>query len=118
MTKRKSHSGGGENDQEFPDDPDSDEQHWGEDEQRKAAKPEEDPNTPHEFTVLTDGAMFPKDKLSMRKADVPAPAEPEGDSVRCGVGDIVSLTLEEAKAKRASGVALAERPEPTEGMPA
>lgn len=59
-----------------------------------------------EYTVLTDGASFLKDKLSMRKADVPEPSEPEGDNTTCHIGDVVKLTHAEADAARASGIAL------------
>lgn len=117
MTKRKSHSGEGENGSEF-DETEMAEDRYHRDVAEYGAKTPEDPNAAHEYTVLTDGAVFPKDKLSMRKADVPAPVEKEGDHVTCSAGDVVSLTLAEAKAKRDSGIALAERPEPTESAPA
>jgi hypothetical protein len=92
MTKKKSHTGY-ENDAEQPADV-------------------EDPKAKHEYTVLTDGAIFHKDHFKMKKADVPPPEEKEGDHVTCGIGDVVALTKEEAYAVRSSGVALAERPEP------
>jgi hypothetical protein len=112
MTRKKSHA-------EFEDDPnlgDDPEQEELEEREQVAkegrAKQEVDPNAPVEWTVLTDGAVFQKDKLSMRKADVPPPKEVDGDTVVCYYGDVVLLTPAEAKAKRDSGIALAERPVP------
>jgi hypothetical protein len=55
--------------------------------------------------VLTDGAIFHKDKLCgfVEKA--------EGDLRLCSVGDVVMLTDAEVEACRASGVELADVPE-------
>lgn len=109
MTKKKTHE---EYDPDL-NDPEADEVEH-EREREHVAKPEEDPNAVHEFTVLTDGAVFHKDHFKMKKADVPPPEEREGDHVTCNIGDVVSLTKAEAYAMRSSGIALAERPEPVE----
>lgn len=101
MSKRKSH--GDEWTPDLGDDPEADEQ-------EVVTKPAPDPNEPVEWTVLTDGAVFPKNKLVMVAADVPAPKMAEdSDTVVCHIGDVVSLTTHEAYEKRSSGVALAER---------
>lgn len=114
MTKKKSHTGY-ENDAEYPDDPEAEEQEVTGTASTAQPADVEDPKAVHEYTVLTDGAVFHKDHFKTKKADVPPPEEKEGDHVTCSIGDVVALTKEEAHKMRSSGIALAERPEPAQG---
>lgn len=76
-----------------------------------------DPDAPVEYTVLSEGATFDKDALVMRRAEAQAQeeqkrrdAEADSNVVVCHIGDVVSLKPSDAAAKRASGIALGERP--------
>lgn len=104
MSRRKTYEF--ESNPDVGEDPDLENEHA---EETHEPAPYSDPNEEYDYVVMTDGAVFSKDRFAMKKADVPEP-EPKGDMVTCHVGDVVRLTPTEAAAKRASGVALAERP--------